>query len=150
MKLGTLILNVTLINWRLFSEGLPDGSLLRSDDDYDTRFSKLKLLSLFDRRFIRDVTFLFNVINGHYDIDISNKLIFCKDRSKNDTLHLAQILAKLMVLTIVFFFLTVLLNHVRESNSIETFKSIIETFFAEAYDYVNSTQAPLRMSGREQ
>ena len=63
---------------------------------------------------IGDVTFLFNVINGHYDIDISNKLIFCKDRSKNDTLHLAQILAKLMVLSIVFF-LTVLLNHVRES-----------------------------------
>ena len=33
----------------------------------------------------------FNVINGHYDIDISNKLIFCKDRNtgynlrKNDT-----------------------------------------------------------------
>ena len=26
-KLGTLILNVTLINWRLFSEELPDGSL---------------------------------------------------------------------------------------------------------------------------
>ena len=23
----------------------------------------------------------FNVINGHYDIDISNKLIFCKDRN---------------------------------------------------------------------
>ena len=22
----------------------------------------------------------FNVINGHYDIDISNKLIFCKDK----------------------------------------------------------------------
>ena len=104
VKLGTLILNVTLINWRLFSEGLPDGSLLRSDDDYDTRLSKLKLLSLFDRRFIRDVTFLFNVINGHYDIDISNKLIFSMDRSKNDTLDLAQILAKLMVLTIVFFF----------------------------------------------
>ena len=33
----------------------------------------------------------FNVINGHYDIDISNKLIFYKDRNtgynlrKNDT-----------------------------------------------------------------
>ena len=37
---------------------------------------------------------MFNVINGHYDIDISNKLIFCKDRSKcynlrkNDTQEL--------------------------------------------------------------
>ena len=42
--------------------------ITRCDDDYDTRLSKLKLLSLFDRRFIRDFTFLFNVINGHYDI----------------------------------------------------------------------------------
>ena len=40
--------------------------ITRSDDDYDTRLSKLKLLlSLSDRRFIGDVTFLFNVINGH-------------------------------------------------------------------------------------
>ena len=49
---------------------------------YDTRLSKLKLLSLFNRRFIKDVTFLFNVINGRYDIDISNKLMFCKDRTQ--------------------------------------------------------------------
>ena len=33
----------------------------------------------------------FNIINGHYDIDISNKLIFCKHRNtgynlrENDT-----------------------------------------------------------------
>ena len=86
MKLGTLILNVTLINWRLFSE-----SYWSDDDDYDSRLSKLKLLSLSDRRFIRDATFLFNLVNVHYDIDISNKLIFCKDGStgynlrKNDT-----------------------------------------------------------------
>ena len=70
--------------------------ITRSDDDYDTRLSKLKLLSLSDWRFIRDFTFLFNVINGLYDIDISNKLIFCKDRStgfnlrKNDTQHLVS------------------------------------------------------------
>ena len=61
MKLGKaiLILNVTLINWRLFTKELLDGSLLRSDDvdDY-TRLFKLKLLSLFDGRFIRDITFL--------------------------------------------------------------------------------------------
>ena len=56
--------------------------ITRSDDDYDTRLSKLKLLSLSNRRFTRDVTFFFNVIHGHYDIDISNKLIFCKDRNK--------------------------------------------------------------------
>ena len=54
----------------------------------------------------------FNVINGHYDIDISNKLIFCKDRNtgynlrKNDTQDLVPNLVELMVLNIVF--LTVL------------------------------------------
>ena len=64
--------------------------ITKCDDDYDIRLSKLKTLSLSNRRFTRDVTF-FNVINGHYDIDISNKLIFCKDRNigynlrKNDT-----------------------------------------------------------------
>ena len=44
--------------------------ITKSDDDFDTRLTKLKLLSIFNRRFIRDVTFLFNVINGRYDIDI--------------------------------------------------------------------------------
>ena len=30
--------------------------ITKSDDDYDTRLSKLKLFSLFHRRLIRDVT----------------------------------------------------------------------------------------------
>ena len=52
--------------------------------------------------------FFFNVINGHYDIDISNKLIFCKDRNTGYKLRkmthrtLFQILVELMVLNIVF------------------------------------------------
>ena len=51
---------------------------------------------------------LFNVINGHYDIDISNKLIFCKDRNtgynlrKNDTQDLVPNFVELVVLNIVF------------------------------------------------
>ena len=40
--------------------------ITRSDDDYDTRLSKLKLLSLSNRRFTSDVTFFFNVIKGHF------------------------------------------------------------------------------------
>ena len=55
--------------------------ITRCDDDYDTRISELKLLSSFDRSFIRDVTSLFNVINARYDIHIFSKPIFCKDRS---------------------------------------------------------------------
>ena len=61
--------------------------ITKSDDDYYTRLSKLKLLSLFNRRFVRDVTCLSNVINGHYDIVNSNKLIFCKDRNKGYNLR---------------------------------------------------------------
>ena len=70
--------------------------ITRSDDDYDTRLSNCLdyLLSLSSRRFTSDITFFFNVINGHYDIDISSKLIFCKDRNtgcnlrNNDTQNL--------------------------------------------------------------
>ena len=54
----------------------PTRWITRSDNDYDTRLSKLKLLSLSDRRFIRDAPFLSNVINDHYHIDISNELTF--------------------------------------------------------------------------
>ena len=88
----------------------------RSDDDYDTRLSKLKLWSLFDRRFIRDVTFLFNVINGHYDIDISNKLKFCKERSmgynlrKNDTQDLVPNFSRTNGLKYSFFLTVSLMN----------------------------------------
>ena len=35
---------------------------LKSDDDYDTRLSKLKLLLLFNKRFIRDVTQLMDIM----------------------------------------------------------------------------------------
>ena len=47
----------------------------------------------------------FNVINGQYDIDISNKLIFCKDRNTGGKMTyrtLFHILVELMVLNIVF------------------------------------------------
>ena len=36
--------------------------ITKSDDDYDTRQSKLKLFSLFNRRLIRDVTLLMDIM----------------------------------------------------------------------------------------
>ena len=86
--------------------------ITRSDDDYDTRLSKLKLLSLSDRRFIRDVTFLFNVINSHYDISISNKLIFCKDRSTSYNLRkmIHRTLFQTVLLMNGIFYLIILEN----------------------------------------
>ena len=53
------------------------------------------MLSLFKRRFVGDIIFLFNIINSDYDIDISNKLMFRKYRNtsynlrKNDTQDIA-------------------------------------------------------------
>ena len=110
-----------------------------SDDDYDLRLSKLKLLSLFNRRFVRDNTFLFNVINEHYDIDISDKLIFCKDRStghnlrKNATQDLVPNLSRTNGFKYSFFNRIVnewnsLPNHIREVNCIATFKRNVLSF----------------------
>ena len=52
--------------------------ILNSDDPYDTciRLKKLNLLSLEKRRSLADVTFLYKVLNGNIDIDISNIIDF--------------------------------------------------------------------------
>ena len=66
-----------------------------------TRLSRLSLHSLSDRRFTRDVVFLYSLINGHYNIDISDRLLFCKDRNnvgydlrKNGSLELASMYSR--------------------------------------------------------
>ena len=104
-----------------------------SDDDYNLRLSKLKLLSLFNRRFVRDNIFLFHVINEHYDIDISDKLIFCKDRSTGHNLDLVPNLSRTNGFKYSFFKLIVnewnsLPNHIREVNCIATFKRNVLSF----------------------
>ena len=50
--------------------------ILKSDDPYDIRLKKLNLLSLEKRRSLADVTFLYKVLNGNIDIDISNIIDF--------------------------------------------------------------------------
>ena len=81
----------------------------------------------------------FNVINGPYDIDISNKLIFCKDRNigynlrKNYTQDLVPNFSRTDGLKYSFFNRVVdewngLPNHIRESNSIATFKRNVLSF----------------------
>ena len=44
----------------------------------------------------------FNVISGHYDIDISNRLIFCKDR--NTGYNLSCTLSCTVALPDLFFY----------------------------------------------
>ena len=87
----------------------------------------------------------FNVINGHYDIDISNKLIFCKDRNtgynlrKNDTQDLVPNFSRTDGFKYSFFNRAVdewngLPNHIRESNSIATFKRNVLSFIKDNYN----------------
>ena len=81
----------------------------------------------------------FNVINGHYDIDIQISSYFVRTEiqvitwGKMTHSTLLQILVELMVLNIVFFNRIVnewngLPNHIRESNSIATFKKNVWSF----------------------
>ena len=50
--------------------------ILKSDDPYDIRLEKLNLMSLEKRRSLTDVTFLYKVLNGNIDIDVSNIIEF--------------------------------------------------------------------------
>ena len=61
----------------------------KRDDPYDIRLMKLNLLSLEKRRSLTDVTFLYKVLNGNIDIEISKIIDFHSEadrfslRSKN-------------------------------------------------------------------
>ena len=52
----------------------------KSNEDYNIRPEQLDLQSLYNRRFT-EVAFLFNLMKGHYNIDISDKLLFCKEHN---------------------------------------------------------------------
>ena len=45
-------------------------------DPHDVRLHKLNLLTLEQRRFVDDVTFLLNALSGHLDVDFSQFLDF--------------------------------------------------------------------------
>ena len=49
---------------------------LKSHGDYETRRTELNLKTLEHRRFIADVTFLYKVLNGYLNLDISSLLNF--------------------------------------------------------------------------
>ena len=50
--------------------------ILKSNDQYDIRLRELNLLTLEQRRFLFDVTFLFKALNGYMDVDFSQFLDF--------------------------------------------------------------------------
>ena len=82
--------------------------ILKSDDSYDIRLKKLNILSLEKRRLFADVTFLYKVLNGNINIDISKIIDFRSEadrfslRSK-DVLTLKKKLARTTALKYSFF-----------------------------------------------
>ena len=50
--------------------------VLKSNEPYDVRLRKLNLLTLEQRRFVDDVTFLFKALNGHLHVDCFQFLDF--------------------------------------------------------------------------
>ena len=74
--------------------------ILKSNEDYNIRLKQLNLQSIYNRRYIRNVVFLFNLMKGLYNIDISDRLLFCKERNvdynlrKNDSLDLVSMYSR--------------------------------------------------------
>ena len=50
--------------------------IFKSDSNYESRLKELNLVSLEQRRFIVDVTFLYKVLNGYFNVDFSSFLNF--------------------------------------------------------------------------
>ena len=113
--------------------------ILKTNEDYDFRLKQLDLQSLYDRRFIRDVTFLFNLMKGHYNIDFSDKLLFCRERNVdynlriNDSLDLANMYSRTNSFKYSYFIRIInewnsLPDDVKESENIYFFKHKLITF----------------------
>ena len=61
--------------------------ILKSEEPYDVRLSKLKLLTLEQRRFLFDVTFLFKALNGYMDVNFSQFSDFYCQEDRYSLLH---------------------------------------------------------------
>ena len=113
--------------------------ILKSNEDYNIRLKQLNLQSLYNRRYIRDVVFLFNLMKGLYNIYISDKLLFCKERNvdynlrKNDSLDLVSMYSRTNSFKYNYFIRIInewnsLPNDIKESVSISTFKRKVIAF----------------------
>ena len=49
--------------------------IFKSDSNYESLLKELNLVSLEQRRFIADVIFLYKVLNGYFNVDLSSFLI---------------------------------------------------------------------------
>jgi len=53
--------------------------MVKTEDNYETRLKKLTLMSLQNRRFLTDVTFLYKARNGISDINIDSYIDIYSD-----------------------------------------------------------------------
>ena len=112
--------------------------ILKSNDQYDIRLRELKLLTLEQRRFSFDVTFLFKALNGYMDVDFSQFLDFyCQEDRYSfryfDNRSLKKRFARTNVLKNSFFHRIVdkwniLPYEIRSASNVCTFKSKVMKF----------------------
>ena len=115
--------------------------ILKSDDPYDIRLKKLNLMSLERRRSLADVTFLYKVLNGNIDIDMSKIIDFHSEADRfslraKDSLTLKKKYARTNVLKYSFFHrITDQWNQlpldIRVSDNVNIFKSRVKKFFSD-------------------
>ena len=90
------------------TDKLERGFILKTDDPCDIRLKKLNLMSLEKRRSLTDATFLYKVLNGNIDIDISKIIDFHSEADRfslrsMDFLTLKKKYARTNVLKYSFF-----------------------------------------------
>ena len=108
------------------------------NEPYDVHLSKLNLLTLEQRRFVVDVTFLFKALNGHLDVDFSEFSDFYSQEDRYslrhfDTKSLKKKYARTNILKNSYFYRVVdewnsLPLEVRSANSVDMFKSNVIKF----------------------
>ena len=110
--------------------------ILKSNEPYDIRLSKLNLLTLEQRRFVADVTFLFKALNGHLDVEFSQFLDFYSQEDRYllrhfDSKSLKKKYARTTILKNSYFYRIVdewnsLPVEVRSACNVDKFKAVIK------------------------
>ena len=112
--------------------------ILKSNEPYDVRLSRLNLLTLAKRRFVADVTFLFNALNGNLDVNFSQFLDFYSQEDRYllrhfDIKSLKKKYARTNILKNSFFYRIVdewnsLPFDVRSASNVHKFKAAVTKF----------------------
>ena len=115
--------------------------ILKTDDPHDIRLKKLKLMSLEKRRSLTDVTFLYKILNGNIDIDISKIIEFDSEADRfslryMDFLTLKKKYARTNDLKYSFFHRIIdqwnqLPLDIRVSDNVNIFKTRVKKFLSD-------------------